>query len=279
MRGNRKLVVPAKNDPRYYIVLFLAAFVAYALGSPGFSRTPPQYLAALVVCLALDFGLCWAKGLVMVPLSAFVTSMGTLLLCDSPKVWPYALVAALSILSKHYIKSSGKHVFNPNNFGVIVAVLLFPTVVTIVPGRWGGSAYGIAAIFALGWLVAWKARRAGVAGAYMGAFAAGVLVRHALSGANMLTLAAPMTGAGFQLFAFYMITDPKTSPASLRGQLAFGAMVGALDSVLRQYQINNAPFLSLFILASAMPSARYALESLSPLSRRISWEPRKLDAR
>jgi hypothetical protein len=271
---DKKLILPARNDPRYYILLFLAAFVVYALTSPGYQRTPLQYLVALGVCLGLDFALCWAKGLLMVPLSAFVTSMGTLLLCDSPKVWPYALVAALSILSKHWIKSNGKHVFNPNNFGVIVAVLLFPAVVTIVPGRWGGNPWGIAAIFALGWLVAYKARRAGVAGAYIGAFAAGVLIRHLVYGANMITLAAPMTGAGFQLFTFYMVTDPKTSPASLRGQLAFGAVVGALDSALRQQQVNNAPFLALFILTGAMPLVRHALESLSPSWRRMSWEPR-----
>lgn len=278
MPGNRKLVAPARNDPRFYILLFLGAFVVYALSSPGFSRTPLQYAVALLVCLGLDFALCWAKGLLMIPLSAFVTSMGTLLLCDSPRIWPYAFVAALSILSKHFIKSDGKHVFNPNNFGVIVAVMLFPAAVTIVPGRWGGSPIGIALIFALGWLVAFKARRAGVAAGYVGAFAAGVAVRHLVYGAHPLTLAAPMTGAGFQLFTFYMVTDPKTSPASRRGQLAFGAAVGLLDSALRQSQVNNAPFLSLFILASAMPLARHAMESLSSF-RRQSWEPTSSDAR
>ncbi len=279
MRAARKLVAPRRGDPRFAILVFLAAFVLYALRSPGFSRTPLQYGVDLSICLGLDFALCWAKGLVMVPLSGFVTSMGVLLLCDSPHAWAYAFVAAASILSKHLIRTEGRHVFNPNNFGIVAGLMLFPGGVTVVAGRWGGSAAGIALIAALGVLVAWKAGRLAVAASYVGSFGLGVLARHAVTGARLLTLASPMTGAGFQLFTFFMVTDPRTTPPARRAQLVFGAVVGALDAALRHGQVNNAPFLSLFVLSSVWPLLSGAAGARLKVTRRNAWQPEMQDAR
>src|SRR5260370_669009 len=104
-RRRAGIIFPRLSDPRWIIVAFLFTFVVYALNSPAFSRHPSQFVAALLVCTALDSALCWwYQGVRLFPMSGIVTSAGTLLLCDSPHVWPYAFVAAASVLSKHFIR-------------------------------------------------------------------------------------------------------------------------------------------------------------------------------
>ena len=57
--AKRVLIFPGLKDPRWFILAFLSCFVAYAISSPGFSRTPAQFLAGLAACLLLDSALLY----------------------------------------------------------------------------------------------------------------------------------------------------------------------------------------------------------------------------
>lgn len=253
----KTLVYPAWRDPRWLIVLYLLSFVVYALNAPGFSRTLPQYLADLGACLGLDTALILAKGGPLIaPISGLITSMGVLLLCDAPSVWAYALVAALSILSKHFIRVGGRHVFNPNNFGIVVCVLLLSSHVSVSPGRWGGSSAGMIAIALLGLFVSWRAKRLDLSLSYSLGFLGFCFLRSLIFHKPVAILAASMTGAAFQLFTFFMITDPQTSPDTRTGRIAYGLVIAATDSVLRHHQVPNAPFLALFAMCALLSALR-----------------------
>lgn len=254
MTKQRAVIYPTAQDPRWYILVFLAFYSVYAVNSPGFSRTSLQCVASIATCLGLDLFLQFLRrGPILAPVSGLITSMGVLLLCDSPFVWPYAVVGALAILSKHFLKYEGRHIFNPNNFGIVVGLLFLSPYMTVVAGRWGGSVPGMIAIVVLGVLVVWKAGRLDIAACYIGSFLAGVILRHVLTGAAVVTLAAPFTGAAFQLFTFYMITDPMTTPAKTRERCVFGLVLGLLDNVLRHLHVHNAPFFALFALCGVAP--------------------------
>jgi Na+-transporting NADH:ubiquinone oxidoreductase subunit NqrB len=262
-------VIPRRGDPRWPVLALLLAYVVFALSSPGFSRRPAQFLASVLTCVVLDLALGRAKGILLVPLSGLITALGTLLLCDSPTVWAYALVAALSVLSKQLIRLDGRHVFNPNNFGIVVALLFFSGDVTVVAGRWGGSGALMGLIALLGVYAARRAGRLSLAAAYVGSFFLGVLARKALYGAPLSAVAAPMTGAAFQLFTFFMVTDPKTTPQTRAGQCAFGVALGLVDNVFRFLQVNSSPFYALFLLTALQPLASLA-RLLAP-GRGFSW--------
>lgn len=249
------------RDPRLPIALFLIAFNVYALTSLSFSRTPAQWAASVGTCLALDWLLARLKGLRLVPLSGLVTSLGVVLLCDSPYTWPYAFVAAVSILSKHLIRAGGRHVFNPNNFGMTVGLLYASSFVVSHPGRWTSTLGGAAAVAALGAFAAYRARRLWASGAYAAAFALAALLRARLTSQPPLFPLAPMSGAAFQLFAFYMITDPATSPSAPRRQLVFGASVALLDALLRHREWTEAPFVALLLVCAARPLFGEAAQS------------------
>lgn len=247
-------IYPPVSDARWFQAGFLLLFDAYALSSPGFSRDPQRFLLGIGTCLALDFSLAYFyRGLKLLPISGFITSMGLLLLCDSQFLWVYPVVGALSILSKQFIRLQDRHIFNPLNFGVVVALLFLSDYVTLAPGRWGGSLLGLAAVAAFGALTVHRAQRLDLAAAYVLTFLAGAWVRHALSGAPLAVTTAPMTGAAFQLFTFFMITDPRTTPEKPAQRWLYGVILGVWDAVLRHQQVRNGPLYALFLLSGFLP--------------------------
>lgn len=246
-----EILYPKWNDARWLLLLFLFSFVFYALSSPGFTRTPEQFLAAIFLCIGLDALLLMNyKKILLLPMSALISSMGTVLLTDSATVWAYALVATLAILSKHFITVNGRHVFNPNNFGIVIATLFFSSHITTAAGRWGGSVWGAAIIACLGIAVVYRANRLVLTLTYASAFLCGAFVRSIILDRPLLGVAAPMTGAAFQLFIFYMITDPLTSPKRWKAQIFYGISLAVIDNFMRFYQVKNAPFYSLFIMTA-----------------------------
>ena len=79
-------------------------------------------------------------------------------------------------------------------------------------------------------------------------------------GFNPLYLAAQICGGGILMSAFYMATDPVTSPVSVPGHVIYGAAIGVLSAVFR-------------IFGSADDSASYAVilcNLLTPLIDRVA---------
>lgn len=255
--GARWLVVPHWRDPRWTGASFLGGYVVFALLSPGFSRTPEQVLLALAVCVGLDLAfhaLVWKVPLF--PLSALFPALGANLMCDSPAAWPIAAAAGVGVLSKHLLRSGSRHIFNPLNFGIVVALLFMSAQVRIGDERWGGHWAGAAVVTALGTVSCWRSSRLDLAAVYAGGFLAGAWLESVVLGRVFWSLAAPATGAIFCLFTFSMLTDPATTPDGRARRLAFGLSVAALETALRWAEIRNAPFYSLFAvtaLFSALP--------------------------
>jgi hypothetical protein len=54
-------------------------------------------------------------------------------------------------------------------------------------------------------------------------------------------------GAAFQLFIFFMITDPRTTPGTRTGRIAYAMTVAGFDHLFRMLRNRNAPFFALFV--------------------------------
>ena len=254
---NQSLLYPALRDPRWVILAFLLSFVGYAISSPGFHRSATQFALGVGTCVLLDGVLSYyRRRTLMFPMSGLVSSMGLLLLTDSPLTWVYPAIGAVAILSKHFIHVRGRHIFNPLNFGVVVALLFLSSDVTVVAARWGGSTAIFAAVVGLGVFAAHRARRLDVGLAYVAGFGVGVLLRAWLLGAPLPVLLIPMTGAAFALFSFFMITDPMTTPESRQGRILYGIAIAALDTGMRLLEVRNAPYYSLFLMSGFLPFFR-----------------------
>ena len=59
---------------------------------------------------------------------------------------------------------------------------------------------------------------------------------------------APITGPMYQLFALFMVTDPKTTVSSRRGEMAVVAVVAFVEMLLRLGDVIYAPFYALFLV-------------------------------
>lgn len=258
-----RIQFPSRRDPRWVLALYAISFIAFAMHTPGFARTPAQFLTGFLTCVVVDcLFLYLVKGLPLFPLSGMLSSMGVFLLCDSPHVWPYFVVALLTILSKHLLVVSGRHIFNPNNFGVVMGFLFLPSYVTITASRWGPNSIIVVLLSLFGIYLVYRAKRLLLVLSFFGTFSIGALIRSGLTGVNLLTVFSPAYGAAFQLFLFYHITDPKTTPTRAKHQVVFGVMLGLIDAVFRYNQNKYAPFLSLFILTGVYSffKARYRLD-------------------
>lgn len=250
-----KLIIPRASDPRILILSFFAVFISYALTFPGFARTPLQFFVVIFTAILTDVffnRLLNPTRPAVLPVSALVSSMGVFLLTDAEEPIFYAANAFLTIASKHLLRIDDRHIFNPNNFGLCILLLSFPDYVSSAPYRWGGHYLWTTALFILGMSIALKANRASVALSYYCFFVLGASLRGLYAGIPLINPMVPLFGPGMQLFIFFMITDPKTSPSSLKGKIVYGASIAFLDNYLRFIEVRHAPIFTLFIITALL---------------------------
>ena len=100
--------------------------------------------------------------------------------------------------------------------------------------------------------------------AWLSAFILQAVIRHTLFSTVLLASLAPITGVAFLLFTFYMITDPQTSPSTVRGQTIFGCSIGAVYGLSMIFHIVYTIFGALFFVCIGRGIVIYACE-LTPV--------------
>src|SRR6202000_212270 len=83
---------------------------------------------------------------------------------------------------------------------------------------------------------------------YVLSFLAFALLRSWITGDPWTSEISPITGPMYQLFIFFMITDPKTTVRSKRGQCVVVFAVAAVEMLFRLHQAVYAPFYALFLV-------------------------------
>lgn len=203
-------------DARFFQIAFQAVLLAAGVFLRDFSLLPAQM--ALCLTAATLTQAFWLRHLGLSGvgyLSPLITGFGLSLLLRADSLWLHPLVAMLAISGKFVIRIRGKHLFNPANFGVGVALIAFPGA-WVSPGQWGND-LGIAVwLVALGAHVATRARRDDAAWLFLSVFLGLVAVRLLVLGyppgrAWEIWLHQALNGA-LLLFAFFMISDPMTLP-------------------------------------------------------------------
>jgi Na+-transporting NADH:ubiquinone oxidoreductase subunit NqrB len=198
------------------------------------------------------------------PASAYITGISVGILVRSPAFWPYALCSAISITSKYVLRVKGRHLWNPSNFGISLMLLLAPETVASLSIQWGNFLWPMLIIWALGSVIIWRLRRFHITGIYVVSFVAFAFLRSWMTGSPWQSEIAPITGPMYQLFIFFMITDPKTTVRSKRGQCLVVFLVALLEMVLRLRQVVYAPFYALFIVGPFAMLLEIWLDSRRP---------------
>ena len=265
----RRMKSKLPKDARLWQILFLASLLTFGVFARDFTLRPEQMLLAFAAGLATQAFWLSVKRLPQKGyLSAFVTCFGLSILLRSDTLWAHPLAACLALSAKFLIRVNGKHLYNPANFGVIVATTLLPGAWTS-PGQWGNELAAALWFVALGGLVTQRARRWDISWIFLAAWLG-------LCAARVLWLGQPKAvwehqlGSGaLLLFAFFMISDPMTIPNRRGARIAY-ALTVAGGAFLWQYALfrPNALVWTLFLATPLVP----VLDRLFP-GPQFAWRP------
>ena len=183
--------------------------------------------------------------------SAYISGISVGILVRSPAFWPYALCSAISIMSKYVLRVKGRHIWNPSNFGLSVLFFLAPETIAGLSIQWGNYLAPLLVIWILGSIIIWRARRFHISATYVISFFIFAYWRSALTGHPFESEIAPITGPMYQLFVFFMITDPKTTVKTKWGQCLVAFLVAFAEFIFRLNQVVYAPFYALFFVGPA----------------------------
>jgi Na+-translocating ferredoxin:NAD+ oxidoreductase RnfD subunit len=86
---------------------------------------------------------------------------------------------------------------------------------------------------------------------YVASFVGFAFMRAMITGHPFLSEVAPITGPMYQLYIFFMITDPKTTVRPVWGQCLVAFTVAAVEAIFRLLEWVHAPYYALFIVGPA----------------------------
>lgn len=241
------------QDPRLYQIASLGILLAYGLCRLHFDLSVWQAAVTIGTALLTQYAATRLFNLPFFdPKSALVSSLSLCLLLRTNNLTIAALAAFIAIASKFLFRWRNTHLFNPTNLAL--AVVLAGGLGWISPGQWGQAAWFAFLIACLGSLVVTRAARADVTLAFL-AFYVGLLFARAGWLGDPFTIPLHQIESGALLiFAFFMISDPKTTPDSRLGRVIFACLV-SLAALYVQFGLfrPNGPLWGLVVCAPLVP--------------------------
>jgi Na+-translocating ferredoxin:NAD+ oxidoreductase RnfD subunit len=213
----------------------------------------------------LNGGTSFVDFLLPAHISGLAVSM---LLYANDQLPPIAFAAVVAIASKYIFRFEVdgvmRHFFNPSNLGIAVTLVCFRWV-AITPiymwtenlDRFGDYFLPLFIVFTGSLLNSMLTRRIPLIASWLAFYVLQAVARSLIQGTFLLASLNSMTGVAFVLFTFYMVTDPPTTPASTKGQIAFGASVAIGYGVLMAFDVVFALFFSLCFVCLVRGSYLY----------------------
>ncbi|CAN5791523.1 hypothetical protein BH24ACI4_BH24ACI4_31200 [soil metagenome] len=236
-------------DKRYLAPILVTLVLIVGQVTFGFleswSRTALAIATAILVEIVLGriFSGSWPH-----LASAYVSGISVGMLVRSPAFWPYALCSAISLTSKYVLRVDGRHIWNPSNFGIVAMLVLAADAVASLSVQWGNTLLPMVVVWCFGSVIIYTLGRFHITATYVLSFIALALLRAAVTGHPWTSEMAPITGPMYQLFIFFMITDPKTTVRPVWGQCLVAFLVAAVEAIFRLLQWVHAPYYALFLV-------------------------------
>ncbi len=238
----------------------------------GFEQSWAQPFVSLLAAYSMELGLETLDSFSMRKTPRFLGNLTTLidfllpahitglavamLLYANDRLFPIAFAAAVAIASKYLFRvamgNKLRHFLNPSNFGISVTLLLFPWIGIAPPYQFTENLYGYAdwifpiIIVCTGtFLNARFTHKLPLIMGWVGGFFLQAAIRSYYFGTPLIAGLLPMTGVAFVLFTFYMISDPGTTPITVKNQVIFGLSVAVAYGILMMFHVVFGMFFGL----------------------------------
>jgi enediyne biosynthesis protein E5 len=223
----RASLASSLGDPRLFQIFALGSLFAAGAWLRDFILHPAQIVLTFAAALATQ-RLMWRfyPPAARSYRSAIITALSLTLLLRADNLIVHPLAAAAAISSKSLIRIRGKHIFNPATLGIVMALLVIPGS-WVSPGQWGNDVALAGWLVALGALVTRRASRGDISWSFLGFYLGAIALRVAWLGQRSAVWAHQLSSGALLLFAFFMISDPMTSPNQRVARIAHAAVVAA----------------------------------------------------
>lgn len=241
------------RDPRHYQIGVLSSLILLGLFHFSFQLPWWHVVGCIGSTLVTQFFADRMVGRRFDVRSPLISALSLTILLRTGSVWLSIGAGVLAVASKYLIRLNGKHIFNPANFGLVVMALAF-TGAWISPGQWGAAPIFAILLAGLGGAVTGKAKRWDVSVAFL-VFYGGLVFGRALWLGDPLAIPIHQLQSGALLiFAFFMISDPKTTPDARKGRIVYAALVAVVGFTI-QFGFYNAAgiILALILTAPTVP--------------------------
>jgi Na+-translocating ferredoxin:NAD+ oxidoreductase RnfD subunit len=239
------------NTPKGYLLAVLLMLTVAASFHADALAGWRNVLVAVAVAVLIDVGFAlWQERNRIFPDGAVLTGLLVALVLSGSVAWYLVgLTSAIAVLSKHLLKIKRKPIFNPAALGLAAAILLGGT----EQSWWGGLSlvpiWCIVLVIIAGMLITVRVNKVPQVFAFLGVYLGAMLLAGLLH--------APAAGDGLRdpfinsalLLAFFMVTDPPTSPAKYQDQVLFGVMA-ALISVADYLVLGGLSYLLIGLLVA-----------------------------
>ncbi len=256
----------SRIDPRYLIAFLITLVLAGAQFRYQMVGGYDRLLVALGACVVTEALLSWFdRGRVVNLLSAYISGISLTLLTkpQGSLLWPFAIGGFLAIASKYVLRYRGNHLWNPTNFAICALLLVAPEHVSVLSHQFGNDLTTNVVIWIFGLIIAARVGVLHVTIAYVAGFFLLNSVRAVALGQPLLPEIAPITGPMYQLFVFFMITDPRTVVRGRRKQIVVAIIIALMEALIRLASDRGWPLPTAFNAAPPL----LALAIIGPIAK------------
>jgi Na+-translocating ferredoxin:NAD+ oxidoreductase RnfD subunit len=286
------VVLPNPRDPRLKLSAVIITLHVLGQAVLDFKVSIAQIVVTIAACGLVEAIITFRKSRSLVwPASGLLTGSSIAFILRASGTnhgdwWSlngiewFLLAGLVALLTKHFIRPEGRHLFNPSNIGLVwVLLVIGPNHVFAQYLWWGPSVLGVvlAYLVIVGgafWILR-SVRMIHMAAAFLLTF--GVLIGLlALSGQSFITIwnVGPISGLSYWrhivvspevlVFVFFMMSDPQTAPKTPRGRITYGAATAVVAAGLISFQTTE------FAIKVAILSSLTVVCALVPFIERIS---------
>jgi Na+-translocating ferredoxin:NAD+ oxidoreductase RnfD subunit len=221
------------RTPKGILILLLAALIIVAAFGEGVAQLWRGLAAAVLVAAAVDVSILrWRRRRWEVPSGALLTGMLVAMVMSPHEPWYVgAVVSAFAIVMKYVVRTRSANVFNPAALALVLAFYLFHA-----GHSWWGALpelplyASMPALFITGVFITDRVNKLPLVIAFLGVYYS-LFTLSAFIGDPTRVAEAFITPdlQAVLFFAFFILTDPPTSPTRYRDQVVCGTLVAVVS--------------------------------------------------